>query len=110
MLRSWRASAPAAAARQLGSGPAALLELGPALSGISRPRGIKAVSRQLLTTQQGAMLDHVVRWGRSYLLQCAVLSFLLGCPCNVCRPLAKSVHFLIWCCLARCTSPALAKQ
>jgi hypothetical protein len=61
MLRSWRASAPAAAARQLGSGAAALLELGPALSGISRPRGIKAVSRQLLTTQQGAMLDHVVR-------------------------------------------------
>ncbi|KAF6260458.1 hypothetical protein COO60DRAFT_1637556 [Scenedesmus sp. NREL 46B-D3] len=61
MLRSWRASAPPAAARQLGSGTAALLELGPGLSGMSRPRGIKAVSRQLLTTQQGALLDHVVR-------------------------------------------------
>jgi hypothetical protein len=76
MLRSWRVSAPAAAARQLGSGPAALLELAPALSGISRPRGIKAVSRQLLTTQQGAMLDHVVR-GAAQLgwLQCGVPAF-----------------------------------
>uniref|UniRef100_A0A383W5P0 AAA+ ATPase domain-containing protein n=1 Tax=Tetradesmus obliquus TaxID=3088 RepID=A0A383W5P0_TETOB len=60
MLRSWRAAAPAAAARQLGSGSAALLELGPGLAGISRPRGIKAVSRSLLSGQQAAMLDHVV--------------------------------------------------
>ncbi|WIA29972.1 hypothetical protein OEZ86_000070 [Tetradesmus obliquus] len=60
MMRSWRAAAPAAAARQLGSGSAALLELGPGLAGISRPRGIKAVSRSLLSGQQAAMLDHVV--------------------------------------------------
>lgn len=81
MLRSWRAAAPAAAARQLGSGSAALLELGPGLAGISRPRGIKAVSRSLLSGQQAAMLDHVVRGGGSSSATAAGLASSLAC-CN----------------------------
>lgn len=60
LIRSWRASAPASAAVALGGGGAALLDFAPALSAISRPAGIKAVSRQLLSTQQAALLDHVV--------------------------------------------------
>lgn len=60
LIRSWCASAPATAAAALGTCTAALLDFAPAFSAISRPAGIKAVSRQLLSTQQAALLDHVV--------------------------------------------------
>eukprot|EP00878_Enallax_costatus_P033682 GHUV01037227.1.p1 GENE.GHUV01037227.1~~GHUV01037227.1.p1 ORF type:complete len:497 (+),score=226.94 GHUV01037227.1:901-2391(+) len=60
LIRSWRASATGSCAAALSSGGAALLDFAPALSAISRPSGIKAVSRQLLSTQQAALLDHVV--------------------------------------------------
>lgn len=61
VLRSWRASAPAAAARALSTVPAALLDLAPALSAISQPWGVRATTRALLTAAQAARLDRVVR-------------------------------------------------
>lgn len=63
LLRSWRASAPAHAARALGSSSDGLLELAPALRDISRPAAVRAVNAQLLSRDEEQVLTHVVSMG-----------------------------------------------
>lgn len=60
VLRSWRASSPAHAARALGSSADGLLDLAPALRDISRPAAVRAVNAQLLSRAEERVLTHVV--------------------------------------------------
>jgi hypothetical protein len=60
LMRSWRASSPAHAARALGSAADGLLELAPALRDISRPAAVRAVNAQLLSRDEDRVLGHVV--------------------------------------------------
>lgn len=103
LLRSWRSTAPASAAAAMISGHAAVLDFAPALAALSRPAGLKAVSRQLMSTQQAALLDHsvsVVTWAHAVMQTWRLMYGTSPCSSPLLEVQRGRVVFVFVCSLA----------